>query len=77
MSEDECSPHGIPRPDLKVVYFNDDDIPLVIWNVEIFRQSPGYIRVSCFMSMDKRKVEHILETGPSIAGPWRELKRHL
>jgi hypothetical protein len=29
------------------------------------------------MSMDKRKVEHIIETGPSIGGPWRELKRHL
>ena len=52
-------------------------VPLVFWNVAIFRQAPGFIRVTTFMSADKRKTDHIVETGPTVAGPWRELKRHL
>jgi len=73
---DDCPPHGTPRPDLSLVHMADD-IPLVFWNVAIFRQSPGYIRVTTFMSADKRKTEHTVETGPTLAGPWRELKREL
>lgn len=73
---DDCPPHGISRPDLTLVV-HDDDIPLVFWNLAIFRQAPGFIRVTTFMSADKRKTDHIVETGPTVAGPWRELKRHL
>lgn len=71
---DDCPPHGIPRPDLSLVKMADD-IPLVFWNLAIFRQYPGFIRVTTFMSADKNKTDHIVETGPTLAGPWRELKR--
>jgi hypothetical protein len=73
---DECSPHGIKRPHLKL-YEVVDDIPLVFWDLHIYRQSPGYIRVTTFMSADKKKTDHIIETGPSLAGPWYELRREL
>ena len=73
---DICPPHGTPRPDLSL-YQLADDIPLVFWNVAVFRQSPGYIRVTTFMSADKRKTDNIVETGPTLAGPWRELKKEL
>ena len=73
---DDCPPHGTPRPDLSLVQMADD-IPLVFWNVAVFRQSPGFIRVTTFMSADKRKTEHTVETGPTLAGPWHELKREL
>jgi hypothetical protein len=75
-TSDECSPHGIPRPHLKL-YEVVDDIPLVFWDLHIYRQSPGYIRVTTFMSADKKKTDHIIETGPTLAGPWHELKRQL
>jgi hypothetical protein len=73
---DECSPHGIKRPHLKL-YEVVDDIPLVFWDLHIYRQSPGYIRVTTFMSADKKKTDHIIETGPSLGGPWYELRREL
>lgn len=76
MDPDICPPHGIERPNLKL-YEVVDDIPLVFWDCHIYRQAPGFIRVTTFMSADKKKTEHTVETGPSIAGPWRELKRHL
>lgn len=72
--QDICPPHGIPRPDLSLVK-TVDDIPLIFWNLAIYRQSPGFIRVTTFMSSDKSKTDHIVETGPTLAGPWRELKR--
>ena len=75
-TSDDCPPHGIPRPNLTLVK-HQDDIPVVFWNLAIYRQAPGYIRVTTFMSADKRKTDHIVETGPTVAGPWRELKRHL
>ncbi|CAB4142423.1 hypothetical protein UFOVP433_10 [uncultured Caudovirales phage] len=74
--QDICQPHGIPRPDLSLVKLADD-IPLVFWNVAVFRQSPGYVRVTTFMSADKRKTEHMVETGPTLSGPWYELTREL
>lgn len=70
-SEDECPPHGIPRPTLA------GDVPLIFWDVHIYRQSPGYIRVTTFMSSDRTKTDHIVETGPTLAGPWKELRRQL
>ena len=73
---DNCPPHGTPRPNLSL-YQLADDVPLVFWDVHIFRQSPGYIRATVFMSADKKKTEFTIETGPSPAGPWKELKRHL
>ena len=73
---DICPPHGIPRPDLSAVQLADD-IPLIFWNVAIYRQLPGFLRVTTFMSQDRTKIEHIVETGQSVAGPWRELTRHL
>lgn len=73
---DDCPPHGIPRPDLSLVK-TVDYIPLVFWNVAVYRQSLTYIRITTFMSADKNKTDHIVETGPTLAGPWRELKRHL
>lgn len=75
MHDDDCNPHGIERPDLRLMKLSDDDIPLVIWNVEIFRQSPGYLRICLFMSMDKTHIETTVETGASIVGPWRQLSR--
>lgn len=74
--QDICPPHGIPRPDLSLVK-TVDDVPLIFWNLAIYRQSPGFIRVTTFMSADKNKTDHILETGPTLAGPWRELRRQV
>jgi hypothetical protein len=71
---DICQPHGIERPDLSLFKLADD-VPLIFWDVAIYRQSPGFVRVTTFMSSDKRKTDHIVETGPSLGGPWRELKR--
>ena len=73
---DECPPHGTPRPDLTLVK-TADDVPLVFWDVKIYRQSPGFVRITTFMSADRNKTDHIVETGPTIGGPWYELKRHL
>lgn len=56
---------------------NTDAVPLVFFDVRIFHNGTGYIRVTTFMSPDKTEVEHTAETGPTVAGPWRELKRHL
>lgn len=73
---DICPPHGIERPDLTLYRpRHDDGVPLIFWDVAIYRQSPGFVRVTTFMSSDKRKTDHIVETGPSLGGPWRELKR--
>ena len=73
---DLCPPHGIERPHLRL-YEVVDDIPLVFWDLHIYRQSPGYICVTTFMSADKKKTDHIIETGPTLAGPWHELRREL
>ena len=75
-TSDDCPPHGIERPHLKL-YEVVDGIPLVFWDVAVFRQSPGYIRVTTFMSADKKKTDHTVETGPTLAGPWRELRREI
>lgn len=71
---DICPPHGTERPDLSLFKLADD-VPLIFWDVAIYRQAPGFVRVTTFMSSDKRKTDHIVETGPSLGGPWRELKR--
>lgn len=71
---DICPPQGIERPDLSL-YKLADDVPLIFWDVAIYRQAPGFIRVTTFMSSDKRKTDHIVETGSTLAGPWRELRR--
>jgi hypothetical protein len=73
---DECPAQGIPRPNLKL-YQLTDDIPLVFWDLHIYAQAEGFIRVTTFMSADKKKTDHTVESGPTLAGPWRELRRHL
>jgi hypothetical protein len=73
---DICPPHGTPRPDLSL-YQLADDVPLVFWDVRVFRQSPGFVRATVFMSADKKKTDFIIETGPTMSGPWKELKRQL
>lgn len=70
--QDICPPHGTPR-----LVRHRDDVPLILFDVTIYRQSPGFVRVLTFLSADRRKVDQIVETGPTLSGPWRELKRHL
>jgi len=75
-TSDDCPPHGIPRPHLRL-YEVVDDIPLVFWDLHIYAHGDDFIRVTTFMSADKKKTEHIVETGSTLAGPWLELRRKL
>jgi hypothetical protein len=73
---DFCPPHGIERPNLKL-YQLTDDIPLVFWDLHIYAHGDDFIRITTFMSADKKKTDHTVETGPTLAGPWSELRREL
>jgi hypothetical protein len=73
---DICPPEGITRPNLKL-YHLTDDIPLVFWDLHIYRDGKNFVRVTTFMSADKKKTDHTVEIGPTLAGPWSELRREL
>ncbi len=51
------------------------DIPLVLWGVQIHRAGQRYIRITTFISEDRGRVEHIVETGLTAGGPWAEARR--
>ena len=75
MTVDDCPPNGIERPNTDHIL--KDDTPFVFWNVEVFRQNPGYIRVITYLSPDRLHVQTEVQTGSTMAGPWRDLTRQL